>query len=70
MSLKFAIACFILGAIVGFFAACLGVDWIAQKVMHYREGKAMKKRDLIRDRDINRFNIGAFKAVSKDWRLM
>jgi hypothetical protein len=70
MSLKFAIGFFLLGAIFGFFIAILAADWIAQKVMHYREGKAMKKRDLIRDRDINRFNIGAFKAVSKDWRLM
>lgn len=68
--MKSAISFLILAAIVGLFCLALLVDWIAQKVMHYREGKAMKKRDLIRDRDINRFNIGAFKAVSKDWRLM
>jgi hypothetical protein len=68
--MKGVIAFLILAAIFGVFILALFIDWIAQKVMHYRERKAMKKRDLIRDRDINRFNIGAFKAVSKDWRLM
>lgn len=55
--MKAAIGFFILAAIVGLFCLALLLDWIAQKVMHYREGKAMKKRDLIRDRDMRKWGL-------------
>lgn len=52
--------------VYGFFALCLAIFLIDVGLAHYADWKK-RRAELIRNADLNRYAMGAFKGT-RDWR--